>query len=153
MTERSTQLERILTALGGAVTGVLATLSGGQIRQRVVYFGYDDDLAIYFTSLRPSAKVAQLRENPDVSFLVVRTDADPEETEQVEVSGQALILLDSAERQRCLEATARSSRLVGNLIACGQTDRLECVQIVPRRVQYRRHGDLQRGIAPTVIQR
>lgn len=146
-----TDREMILRALGGAHAGVLATLEAGQLRQRTVYFGFDDTLSIYFTALAPSAKAAQIAAHPAVSFLVVRDDPDPAAVEQVVISGDAQVLEDPDERRRCLTATARSAGLVRSLMAAGQTARLECMRIVPKRVEYRRHGDIPKGVPATVL--
>ena len=75
-------------------TGVLATLSDeGTPRARLVYYTCDDSFNVYFITLANTRKVADLKKNQHVAFVV----AEPDVPRTIQMEGTTTDLTDTAE--------------------------------------------------------
>jgi general stress protein 26 len=84
--------EEILALLGRKKLATLATAGPGSLRTRCMFFANDADLNIYMMATVGSAKVSEMRANPDVSVLATDEDEVLFNTVEVEVQGRAEIL-------------------------------------------------------------
>jgi len=146
------EAEAIRSFLRGAQVAVIGTAAGEDIRLRMMHVGFEDDFTLYVASMRGDPKVMQLLHNPSVAILVHRLPEDVREAEEVEYTGRAVLLRDGAERERCLQATARTSPIVRALREQGNTGVLDCIRIVPQVIKYRRFRDIVQGVPPTVLE-
>ncbi len=149
---RDHTVDEIRTLLRNTDVAVIATASGEHIRQRTMHLGFEEDFSIYLASMHNDPKILQFINHPHVSILVLRRDGPITESEEVEYTGRAILLKDPADRERCLQATARTSPVVQALAAQNQTSVLDCIQIVPETIKYRKFNEIVKGTPPTVLE-
>ncbi|HWU24742.1 MAG TPA: pyridoxamine 5'-phosphate oxidase family protein [Candidatus Paceibacterota bacterium] len=103
--EHDTQATRdeALSFLVNHDVGVLATASNdGQPSSRMVYYTCDDSFNVYFITLKNTRKVAQIKINPKVAFVVSETGTP----HTIQIEGEA----------QDMSATATNDALVTDFI-------------------------------------
>lgn len=143
---------RIRHFLQSSAVAVIATNAGEEIRLRMMHLGFEDDFSIYLATMHNDPKVIQMTHNPSVAIMVNKVEGDVTEAEEVEYTGRAMIIRDRAERERCIQSTAKTSPIVQALTAQGNTEVLDCIKIVPQVIKYRKFKEIVQGMPPTVLE-
>lgn len=150
VTQQHSQQE-VLSVLQGAEVGAVATASGESLRNRMMHFAVDESFTIYLATMKGDPKTVQMTRQPAISILVHRSETDINNSKEVEVTGRAVFVTDSQERERALEITAQKSPVVKYLTSTGNAQVLDCLKVVPEVIKYRIFGEIVQGLPPTVI--
>lgn len=134
-----------------AEVGAIATAAGEGLRNRMMHFAVDESFTVYLATMKGDPKTLQMTQHPAVSVLVHRTAADINESREVEVTGRAVFVTDSQEREHALQITAEKSPVVKYLTGTGNAQVLDCIKILPEVIKYRVFGEIVQGMPPTVI--
>lgn len=143
---------RIREFLQTSDVAVIATSAGEDLRLRTMHLGFEDDFSIYLATMHNDPKVIQMTHNPSVAIMVHRLPDDVTESEEVEYTGRAMVIRDPAEREKCLQATGKTSPIVQALTAQNNTEVLDCIKIVPQLIKYRKFKEIVQGVPPTVLE-
>lgn len=141
----------VLSVIEGAEVVAVATTAGEKLRTRMMHFAVGPDFSIYVASMKGDPKTLQITHHPAVSLLVHRPGTDINDSREVEITGQAVLVRDEAERRRALEMTALKSPVVKYLTETGNAGLLDCIKIVPEVVKLRVFREIVQGQPPTVI--
>ncbi len=144
--------EEILSLMKQAEVAAIATAAGDKVRTRMMHFAAADDFTVYLATMKGDPKTVQITHQPSISILVHRPGDSITESREVEVTGKALLVRDSAERQHALEMTAQKSPVVKHLKEAGNTDILDTVKVVPETIKLRVFKEIVQGMPPTVIE-
>jgi len=143
--------QEVLSVLQGSEVGAVATASGESLRNRMMHFAVDDGFTIYLATMKGDPKTQQMTRQPAISILVHRSETDINNSKEVEVTGRAVFVTDSQERERALEITALKSPVVKYLTGAGNAQVLDCIKVIPEIIKYRIFGEIVQGLPPTVI--
>ncbi|MBF8303692.1 MAG: menA, partial [Dehalococcoidia bacterium] len=92
--------QEVLSVLQGAEVGAVATASGESLRNRMMHFTVDESFSIYLATMKGDPKTIQMTRQPAISILVHRSETDINNSREVEVTGRAVFVTDSQERER-----------------------------------------------------
>ena len=143
--------EEVLSLLQQAEVAAVATVSGDQIRTRMMHFACDDDFRVYLATMKGDPKTLQMTHHPSLSLLVYLPAPEFNDSREVEVTGIPVMVRDPGERQKALELVARKSPVVKYLVETGKADALDCIRVEPRVVKVRVFREIVQGMAPAVI--
>jgi len=132
----------VLEYLRGRSYCTLCTLGPEGPYASTVTFAEDEDLNLYFTTLRDSQKVRNLRQNPDCS-LAVNDQLSPEGAAEelarikgVQYLGRAELLEDREEVQRAMGILLGKHPYLQGLAQQVPPEQLAMVRVRPRRVVF-----------------
>lgn len=151
MTEQHAK-EQILSVLESVPVTAVATSAGNRMRNRMMHYGADENLNCYLATMKGDPKTVQITHHPSVSLLVFKCGADINDSQEVEISGKAIITRDREERERALRITAERSPVVKYLVEVGNEDALDCIKVAPEVVKFRVFKEIVQGLPPTVIE-
>src|SRR5215218_6097346 len=150
---------RIRAALLDARRVAVGTHAGEEVRVRMMHPGAflpDDEEArplVYLASMKSDPKIREMTTRPEVALLLHESPTGEEATSwEMEVTGRAEVVRDSAERERAKRATMRTSSIVQYLDSVGQTDLLAFVRVTPRFMKHRVFGEIVAGRPPSILQ-
>jgi len=143
--------EEILSLMENIEVAAVATSRGEQMRVRMMHYAPDDDFNIYLATMKGDPKTVQMTDHPSVSLLVYQSEADINESTEVEITGKAFLVRGQKGREEALEMTAKRSPVVKSLTETGNSDMLDCIKVVPDTIKFRIFGEIAQGIPPTVI--
>jgi 1,4-dihydroxy-2-naphthoate octaprenyltransferase len=143
--------DEVMALLRDAELVVVATAAGERIRTRMMHFATGPDFSVYLASMRGDPKTLQITHHPAISLLVHAPGSDINDSREVEITGQAVLVRDEEERGRALEATAVKSPVVKHMVETGNAGLLDCIKVVPEVVKLRVFREIVQGIPPTVI--
>ncbi len=150
--------ERIRGALLAARRVAVGTHAGEEVRVRMMHPGAflpDDADArplVYLASMKTDPKIREMTTRPEVALLLHESPTGEENTSwEMEVTGRAEVVKDSAERERAKQATMRTSSIVQYLDSVGQTDLLAFVRVTPRFMKHRVFGEIVAGRPPSIL--
>jgi len=144
--------EEILDSLNAIDEMAVSTRAGARLRSRMMHFATDEKFNVYAASMKGDPKTLQIVNDPTISLLVLDRRTDQNGWREIEVTGRAAIVTDSAERARALEMVAKPSPIVSHLQSVGQTDILDFIRITPIEVKMRVFGEIVAGMPPTVVE-
>lgn len=144
--------EEILSVLESVPVTAVATSAGMATRNRMMHFGADENFDCYLASIKGDPKTLQITHHPSVSLLIFRGGDDINESQEVEISGRAILVKDREERQRALKITAQRSPVVKYLVEAGNEDALDCIKVAPEVVKFRVFKEIVQGLPPTVFE-
>lgn len=144
--------EEILDSLNAIDEMAVSTRAGSRLRSRMMHFAVDGDFTVYASSMKGDPKTLQIVNDPTIALLVLDRRTDQSGWREIEITGRAAIVTDSAERARALEMVAGPSPIVSHLKAAGQTDILDFIRITPIEVKMRVFGEIVAGMPPTVVE-
>ena len=144
--------EEILDSLNAIDEMAVSTRAGARLRSRMMHFATDVNFNDYAASMKGDPKTLQIVNDPTISLLVLDRRTDQNGWREIEVTGRAAIVTDSAERARALEMVAKPSPIVSHLQSVGQTDILDFIRITPIEVKMRVFGEIVAGMPPTVVE-
>ncbi len=142
----------ILESLNAIDEMAVSTRAGSRLRSRMMHFAVDDGFRVYAASMKGDPKTLQIVNDPSISLLVLDRRTDQAGWREIEITGRAAIVTDSAERARALEMVAGPSPIVAHLKAAGQADVLDFIRITPLEVKMRVFGEIVAGMPPTVVE-
>jgi len=141
----------ILAVLGRKQLATLATAGPGSLRTRCMFFANDADLNIYMMATVGSAKVSELRTNPDVSVLATEEGAVLFNTVEVEVQGRAEIMTDDAAKVEALRLLAPKCPFAQFALEAQSGESFDVIKIKPKVLIYRVYGEASTGVGATVL--
>jgi len=144
--------DKILSVLKNVDYAVVATVSGVDIRTRMMHFWNDENFNVYLASMKGDPKTLQLIENPSVSLLVFKHENDISDSTEVEIIGRAFFVKDKNERSKAFEELSKKSPVVKHLKETGNLNVLDCIKIIPVEVKYRIFREIVKGDPPTIIE-
>ena len=144
--------EEVLSLLQQAEIAAVATVSGDQMRTRMMHFACDDNFRVYVASMKGDPKTLQMTHHPSISLLVYFPAPEFNDSREVELTGIPVFVRDPAERQKALELVARKSPVVKYLVEAGNADVLDCIRVEPRVVKMRVFKEIVQGMPPAVIE-
>lgn len=153
MTDNKTReynTEVIVRALGRADVAAVATHEGAYIRQRQMHFAYNDDLSVYFATMKGDPKTLQITNEPNVSVLILDRSGEMETWSETEITGKMEIISGDSEKKRASALLYNRSPIVKNLIDSKADQILEWIILKPAVVKYRVFGEIVQGFPPTV---
>ncbi len=149
---------RIREALLAARRVAVGTHAGEEVRVRMMHPGAwipEEETArpiVYLASMKSDPKIREMTTRPEVALLLHESPTGEESTSwEMEVTGRAEVVRDSAERERAKQATMRTSSIVQYLDSVGQTDLLAFVRVTPRFMKHRVFGEIVAGRPPSII--
>jgi nitroimidazol reductase NimA-like FMN-containing flavoprotein (pyridoxamine 5'-phosphate oxidase superfamily) len=143
--------EEILALLGRKKLATLATAGPGSLRTRCMFFAHDEALNIYMMATVGSAKISEMRTNPDVSVLATEEDEVLFNTVEVEVQGRAEVLTDDAAKMSALKLLAPKCPFAQFALEAQSGESFDVVKIKPRVLIYRVYGEASTGVGATVL--
>ncbi len=144
--------EEILSVLDSVPVTAVATSAGDRMRNRMMHYAADENLNCYLASMKGDPKTVQITHQPSVSLLIYQGGGDINDSQEVEISGKAVMVKDQAERQKALEITAKRSPVVKYLMEAGNEEVLDCIKVAPEVVKFRVFKEIVQGLPPTVIE-
>ncbi len=149
---------RIREALLTASRVAVGTHAGEEVRVRMMHPGAwlpEDETArplVYLASMKTDPKIREMSARPEVALLLHESPSGEERSSwEMEITGRADIVRDSAERERAKLATMRTSSIVQYLESVGQTDLLAFVRVTPRFMKHRVFGEIVAGRPPSIL--
>ena len=143
--------DEILALLGRQKLATLATAGPGSLRTRCMFFAHDADLNIYMMATVGSAKISEMRANPDVSVLVTEEDPVLFNTVEVEVQGRAGILTGDDAKMAALRLLAPKCPFAQFALEAQSGESFDVVKIKPKVLIYRVYGEASTGVGATVL--
>ena len=150
---------RIREALLAARRVAVGTHAGEEVRVRMMHPGAwlpEDEAArplVYLASMKSDPKVREVTSRPEIALLLHESPAGEESSSwEMEITGRAEVVRDSAERERAKQATMRTSSIVQYLDSVGQTDLLAFIRVTPRFMKHRVFGEIVAGRPPSIIE-
>lgn len=150
---------RIRDALLNARRVAVGTHAGEEVRVRMMHPGAwlpHDEAArplVYLASMKTDPKIREMSARPEVALLLHESPTGEEHSSwEMEVTGRAEVVRDSAERERAKQATMRTSSIVQYLDSVGQTDLLAFVRVTPRFMKHRVFGEIVAGRPPSILE-
>ena len=150
---------RIHAALLDARRVAVGTHAGEEVRVRMMHPGAwlpDDPSArplVYLASMKSDPKIREITSRPEIALLLHESPTGEESTSwEMEITGRAEVVRDSAERERAKQATMRTSSIVQYLDSAGQTDLLAFVRVTPRFMKHRVFGEIVAGRPPSILE-
>jgi 1,4-dihydroxy-2-naphthoate polyprenyltransferase len=123
----------VLSLAKGAHEAALSTVAGDDVRTTLVPFAVANDLSACFPLRRGDLRALQLGFNPAASLLIVRRDEEGGETVEIELSGKAVPLQKTSDRQKARDLLAQR--------AVATDEAQEYVRLAPSRIEIRRSAD------------
>ncbi len=143
--------EEISALLGRKKLATLATAGPGSLRTRCMFFAHDGQFNIYLMATTESAKLREMRVNPDVSLLVIDEDRMLFETVEIEIQGRAEMVADQEQKMAGLKLLAPKCPFAQFAIESGGGDAFEVVRVKPKVLIYRVYGEASTGVGATVL--
>lgn len=144
--------EEILSVLESVAVAAVATSAGNGMRNRMMHYASDQNFNCYLATIKSDPKTAQITHQPSVSLLIYKGGGDINDSQEVEISGKAIIVKDQEERQKALDITAKRSPVVKYLVEAGNEEVLDCIKVAPEVVKFRIFKEVVQGLPPTVIE-
>ncbi|HLE02149.1 MAG TPA: pyridoxamine 5'-phosphate oxidase family protein, partial [Dehalococcoidia bacterium] len=94
--------EEVLSLLQQAEIAAVATVSGDQMRTRMMHFACDDSFRVYVATMKGDPKTLQMTHHPSISLLVYFPAPEFNDSREVELTGIPVFVRDPAERQKAL---------------------------------------------------
>jgi len=144
--------EEILASLNAIDEMAVSTRAGARLRSRMMHFAVDEEFRVYASSMKGDPKTLQILNDPSISLLVLDRRTDQNGWCEIEITGRAAIVDDSAERARALDMVAGPSPIVAHLKNADQLDILDAIRITPIEIKMRVFGEIVAGMPPTVLE-
>ncbi len=144
---------RILSCLGRVNVGVLATLEKklGTMRQRVMYYGFDENFSCYLLSAKGSPKTNHALASIDVSFMVFGLEDPYDKSWEVEIDGNSELLTKAVDISFALEKLKGRNPFADIAIESGISAQFDLIRINPTIVRFRVYGEILKGMPPTIV--
>ncbi len=95
----------------------------------------NDGLTIYMVSRKNTAKVEQIRANPNVSVMIIKSFETTSDTKEVIIEGQASFVSDTNERQKAFDLFKQKPQNFQEW-ADRDTGAFEVIKIIPQLLRY-----------------
>ena len=66
----------------------------------MMHYTVDEDFNIYLATMKGDPKTVQITNRPSIALLVHKSEADINDSQEVEIIGKAFIIKDKRERQK-----------------------------------------------------
>ncbi len=116
--------EEILLVMGTVDYATLATISGVNIRSRMMHYWNDENFNVYLATMKGDPKILQITEVSSASLLVLKCGTDINDSCDVEITGSASFVKSEEEKDIAFKALAGKSPMVRHL---KDTNTLKCV--------------------------
>jgi 1,4-dihydroxy-2-naphthoate octaprenyltransferase len=137
-------------ALRKADVAAVATHEGLHIKQRQMHYAVDDNLDLYFATMKGDPKTLQITSDPEVSILILDRTGDMEGWSETEFSGSMEIITGDKEKKKASRMLYTRSPIVKNLVDYKQDHILEWIKLTPKTLKFRIFGEIVQGMAPTI---
>lgn len=145
--------KQILAHLSRQSIGILGTIdpSGSYVRQRVMYYGLDEQFQCYMMSTRQSPKINQILSTKTISFIVFGLEDPYDNSWETELNGHALLLQDKKGIATALNLLKDRNPFADVAIESGITGQFDIIQLIPSVIRFRVYGEALKGEDSTVI--
>ncbi len=144
--------QEVLSVLQNAEMGVVSTSAGPKLRTRMMHFAFDDNFCAYLATMKGDPKTVQMTNRPSTSLLVLENKGNINESREVEITGTASFVTDTAEKKKALELTYKKSPVVKYLKDAGNDSVLDYIKVTPELIKFRVFGEIVGGMPPTIIE-
>lgn len=96
----------------------------------------NDALTIYMVSSRAAAKIEQIKQNPHVSVVIIKSFNTQEDTREVIINGLASIVEDEQERKKVFGLFEKRPRHYQEWTLSDDTDKYEVIRIDSSSLRY-----------------
>jgi len=147
--------DKVITAhLKKESIGILGTWdkNNDSIRQRVMYYGFDQKLSFYLMSTKGSPKIEQILADSHFSFIVFGIEDPFDESWEVEINGQARLLATNKEIDSALDRLKDGNPFAEVAFESGITSHFDFIQLTPKVIRFRIYGEALKGTPPTVLE-
>ena len=147
------QKSKILDYLKKESLGILSTreTNSENIRQRVMYYGIDDDFNCYLMSTKESPKIEQIQSSTKVSFIILTIEDPYDKSWEIEIDGMATLLKEETEIQFALDKLMGKNPFADVALESGIIGQFDFVKLIPEFVRFRVYGEALNGNPPTVL--
>ncbi len=144
----------ILSFLKKGTLGILGTndTNSDNVRQRVMYYGIDDEFNCYLMSTKESPKIDQVQSSSKVSFIILTIEDPYENSWEIEIDGLAELLSDRKEIDFALEKLKGKNPFADVVLESGIIEQFDFVKLTPDIVRFRKYGEALRGNPPTILE-
>ena len=142
----------ILDYLKTGSLGILGTNDAGNVRQRVMYYGIDDDFNCYLMSTKESPKMDQIRSSSKVSLIILTIEDPYDKSWEIEISGFAQLISDKEEIDFALDNLKGKNPFADVVLESGISAQFDFVKLVPDVVRFRNYGEALNGNSPTILE-
>ncbi len=148
-----TKLE-ILSFLKKASLGILGTndTDSNNVRQRVMYYGIDDEFNCYLMSTKESPKIDQIQSSSKVSFIILTIEDPYENSWEIEIDGYAKLLSEKNEIDFALDRLKGKNPFADVVLESGIIEQFDFMKLVPDIVRFRKYGEALSGNPPTILE-
>ena len=122
------------------------------IRQRVMYYGIDDDYNCYLMSTKGSPKIEQVQYSSKVSFIIFTVEEPYDESWEIEIDGYAELLKNKSEINFALEKLEGKNPFADVAIGSGIIGQFDFVKLTPKIIRFRVYGEALNGNPPSIMQ-
>lgn len=137
MFKSSTQEEfrqKVVSFISSVEYSELITVTGNVPHIRPMMY-VNDGLTIYMASRKNTAKVEQIKTNPNVSVMIIKSLQESSETKEVIIEGQASLVTNQAERETVFDLF-KQKPLTFQEWAGKDTNEFEVIKIIPQLLRY-----------------
>ena len=147
------QKSKILDYLKKGSLGILSTreTNSENIRQRVMYFGIDDEFNCYLMSTKGSPKIEQVQSSSKVSFIIFSKEDPYDRSWEIEIDGIAEPLENKKEINFALEKLQGKNPFADVAVESGIIGQFDFVKLIPEIVRFRVYGEILNGNPPTIL--
>ncbi len=93
-------------------------------------------LTIYMASKRNTSKVQQVKNNPHVSVIIIKSFHEAEHTKEVVIEGMAVLVTEEQERNWVFDAFKKKPLTFQEWTESGSTEEYEVITITPGLLKY-----------------
>lgn len=143
----------ILSFLKKGTLGIFATreINSENIRQRIMYYGIDDDFNCYLMSTKESPKIEQVQSSSKVSFMIFTLEDPYDKSWEIEIDGLAILLKEETEIQFALNKLMGKNPFADVALESGIIGQFDFLKLIPEIVRFRVYGEALNGNSPTIL--
>jgi general stress protein 26 len=127
--------QRIIDFISKVEYSELITVEGDVPHIRPMVY-VNRGLTIYMATRRNTAKVKQIRANPHVSVMIIKSFQEAEHTKEVIIEGTASFVTGREERRWVFEAFKKKPLTFQEWAETGSTEEYEVIKITPHLLKY-----------------
>jgi general stress protein 26 len=127
--------QHIIELISNVEYSELITVNGDSPHIRPMVY-VNQGMTIYMATHRDAAKVQQIRANPHVSVMIIKSFQEAAATKEVIIEGLASFVVDTDERTWVFEAFKKKPLTFQEWVETGSTEEYEIIKITPHIIKY-----------------
>lgn len=140
----------VLKTLMQADVSSVATHEGVKIRLRQMHYAPNEDLSLYFATMKGDPKTVQITNDPSITILILERSGDMQTWSETEIRGQMKAILSVKEKALASKKLYSRSPIVKQLVDTKSDHILEWLKLKPEHVKHRVFGEIVQGVPPTI---